>query len=119
MVNQRVAKLLLTKIGYEVLCAVNGAVALEILEGEEGADIDLVLMDCQMPIMDGYEATARIRSLESPMRSLPIIAMTANSMKGDREKCLEIGMDDYLSKPIRREKLESVLADWLGRKTLS
>jgi CheY-like chemotaxis protein len=75
---------------------------------------DVVLMDCQMPELDGYEATARIRQLSGPRSRVPIVAMTANAMQGDRERCLEAGMDDYLAKPLDREALRRCLARWKG-----
>jgi CheY-like chemotaxis protein len=71
-------------------------------------------MDCQMPNLDGYSTTARIRERERAGERMPVIAMTAHAMKGDRERCLEAGMDDYLSKPLRPEALDEVLARWLG-----
>jgi CheY-like chemotaxis protein len=71
---------------------------------------DLVLMDCQMPIMDGYAATAVIRSLPSPENKVRIVALTANALAGDRERCLEVGMDEYLAKPVQRAQLVQVLA---------
>jgi two-component system, sensor histidine kinase and response regulator len=73
-----------------------------------------VLMDCQMPELDGYAATAQIRAAEPSGRRLPIVAMTAAAMHGDRERCLEAGMDDYLTKPITRDRLLAVLARWLS-----
>jgi two-component system, sensor histidine kinase and response regulator len=106
-VNQRVAVMTLEKIGHQVCVVSNGKAALEKLETEE---IDVVLMDVQMPIMSGEEATARIRELErNTGRHLPIIAMTAHAMKGDRERLLRAGMDDYLAKPIQSAELMRIL----------
>ena len=96
------------------MCADNGEIALERMrEGE----FDMVLMDCQMPVMAGYRATAEWRQLEQAegLSPLPIVAMTANAMAGDRQKCLDAGMDDYLSKPVDRRLLESCIALWLQR----
>jgi len=107
LVNQRVAKDLLTQRGHEVDIAENGRVALEMLEAN---DYDLVLMDIHMPEMDGFEATAAIRLREEKTgEHIPIIALTANAMKGDREKCLAGGMDGYLAKPIRARDLYRVV----------
>jgi two-component system, sensor histidine kinase and response regulator len=103
LVNQRVAVDLLERRGHRVKVAQNGREAVEALQ--EG-DFDLVLMDIQMPEMDGFEATAAIRALEGESGDhLPIFAMTAHAMKGDRERCLEAGMDGYLSKPVRADEL--------------
>jgi signal transduction histidine kinase/CheY-like chemotaxis protein/HPt (histidine-containing phosphotransfer) domain-containing protein len=110
-VNQKVASLLLTKLGCEVDVASNGR---EAVEAVRTVRYDLVFMDCQMPEMGGFEATQQIRSDESRRRSprVPIIALTANAMQGDRESCLMQGMDDYLAKPLRNEELLQVLDRW-------
>jgi PAS domain S-box-containing protein len=107
VVNQKVATHLLDRIGYRADIAANG---LEVLEALKRQSYDVVLMDVQMPEMDGLEATRRI-CLEWPANKKPrIIAMTANAMQGDREKCLEAGMDDYITKPVRREELALALS---------
>ncbi len=112
-VNQRVIEAMLAKRGFAVECAENGRQGVErILENEYA----LVFMDCQMPEMDGYEATAALREREEsrpPGERLTVVAMTANAMKGDRERCLAAGMDDYLAKPLRPEELDAVLERWL------
>ena len=118
LVNQEVAKFTLTHFGCAVAVANHGQEALDWLERH---DCDLVLMDCQMPIMDGFQAAALIRERErkaeaktgQPVRRLPIIALTAHAISGDRERCLATGMDDYLSKPFAREDLAAVLKRWL------
>lgn len=107
-VNQLVASSLLKKLGHQADHAENGLQALEALQQKP---YDLILMDCQMPVMDGYEATRRIR--ENPdWQELPIIAVTANVMQGDREDCLASGMNDYITKPYRREELRAVINRW-------
>ena len=105
-VNQRLTLLILRKLGYEPDLAADGREALEAMQ--RGA-YDLVLMDCQMPGMDGYEATRRIRSGEGGATHVWIIAMTANAMQGDREQCLGSGMDDYVPKPVNVAVLKAAL----------
>jgi signal transduction histidine kinase/CheY-like chemotaxis protein len=111
-VNRQVAQRLLTLTGLTLDSAENGKEALDRLDN---GDYAVVLMDCQMPVMDGYTATRRRRTQEAAagLRRTPIVAMTANAMVGDREKCLEAGMDDYLSKPLNRALLEDTLRRWL------
>jgi len=113
LVNQKVAKGMLKRFGLEVIIASNGREALELLEQQ--GDFCLIFMDCHMPVMDGYEATRRLRSDASHKQfaSLPIIAMTANAMRGDRERCLHSGMNDYLPKPLSIEALGATLGRWL------
>lgn len=108
LTNQLVAKGILKKLGFDSDLAEDGQKAVEVLSEK---DYDLVLMDCQMPVMDGYEATQQIRSPASEVRDhhIPIIAMTANAMKGDKEKCLASGMDDYIAKPIKADHLARML----------
>jgi len=110
--NQIVAKGMLSKFGIEVMLAVNGEEAIRILSEEV---FDLVFMDCQMPVMDGYQATRQIREPDTCVinHEVPVVAMTANAMQGDREQCLAAGMDDYITKPISPEKLKQVLDQWL------
>lgn len=108
-VNQMVAKGMLNKMGCVVLLANNGAEGLERLALEP---VDLVLMDCNMPIMDGYEASRRIRQ-NPDWSSLPIIALTANAMRDERQHCIDAGMSDYLAKPFRMEQLSSLVQQWL------
>ncbi|QMV61446.1 response regulator [Pseudomonas berkeleyensis] len=108
-VNQMVAKGMLAKLGCQVLVAGHGGEALEVLEQEE---VDLVLMDCNMPVMDGYEASRRIRD-NGRWPDLPIVALTANALSDERERCRAAGMNDYLAKPFRREELAAMLDTWL------
>jgi CheY-like chemotaxis protein/HPt (histidine-containing phosphotransfer) domain-containing protein len=115
--NQLVATRMLKKLGYRADSAANGREALDAIAA--GA-YDAVLMDCQMPEMDGYEATRQLRRLEQTTGGhLPVIAMTAAAMAGDREACLAAGMDDYISKPVRTEAIAEALARWVGRKDAS
>ena len=107
-INQLVAIQILKKMGYRADAVADGQEAIKALEN---IPYDLVLMDCQMPEMDGFEATRAIRKMKM---EIPIIALTANAMKGDRELCLAAGMNDYLSKPVRSAELASVLERWLN-----
>jgi CheY-like chemotaxis protein/HPt (histidine-containing phosphotransfer) domain-containing protein len=112
VINQLVAKGMLSKVGVHAESVGNG---LEALDALEQFSYDLVFMDCQMPMMDGYEATKRIRDRNSAVKNhaIPIIAITANAMQGGREQCIEAGMDDYLAKPLDSAKLYRVLEKWL------
>jgi CheY-like chemotaxis protein len=116
-INQLVAQELLQQLGFNTEVAANGTEAISIMNKAQ-QPFDLVFMDCQMPIMDGYEATMRIRKGEagSQHKKIKIIALTANAMKGDREKCIIAGMDDYLPKPFIREDLEHKLRQHIAIK---
>ncbi len=109
-INQRVAGLLISRMGHRYQAVANGAEAIETLKKSK---FDIVLMDCQMPEMDGYTATRKIRKIFTEPPYIPIIALTANAMQGDREKCIEAGMDDYLSKPMRKTELQTALLPWI------
>ena len=108
--NQEIATEFLNKSNIKIVIANNGKEALEILK--ENKEFDAILMDCQMPIMDGYEATKYIREMEK-FANLPIIAMTANAMQGDKEKCISVGMNDYISKPLDFNKFYETLLKWI------
>jgi two-component system, sensor histidine kinase and response regulator len=112
-VNQKVAQGMLRKFGISAELAANGEEAITSLEQ---FPFDLVFMDCQMPIMDGFEATQLIRDSKSSVRdrTVPIIAMTANAMQGDRDRCIEAGMNDHIPKPIDLALLRKALAKYLG-----
>ena len=111
-VNREIGSAMLALLGCTVEAATNGAEAVRM---NSDARYDVIMMDCQMPVMDGFAASRRIRSREQASASarIPIIALTANVMQGDRERCLAAGMDDYLAKPFKREQLEAVLARWI------
>ena len=107
VINQRVGKLILQRAGFTIDLANDGS---EALEAHRRNPYDLILMDCQMPIMDGFEASRSIRQLEQPQPV--IIAVTANALVGEREKCLSAGMNDYLSKPFQADQLVSLVKKW-------
>lgn len=115
VINQKVAQSILGKLGCKADVVANGVEAVRALEM---INYDLVLMDCQMPDMDGFEATAMIRDPESKVlnHKIVVIAMTANAMKGDRENCIEAGMDDYLTKPVKKDELANMLEKWVNKK---
>jgi CheY-like chemotaxis protein len=109
LINQRVGKLILQRAGYKIDLVADGS---EALDAHRDKQYDVILMDCQMPIMDGFEATRLIRSL--PLHQPIIIAVTANALVGERERCLFAGMDDYLSKPFQAEQLVSIVDKWVN-----
>jgi two-component system sensor histidine kinase/response regulator len=111
VVNQKVACRILEKLGLRVDVAGDGQAA---FAAWQTGRYDLILMDCQMPIMDGYETTRKIRQHETADKHIPIIALTAHAMKGADNECRAAGMDDYLSKPIDRDQLQKSLTRWLG-----
>mgnify|MGYP000753298822 CR=1 FL=1 len=113
-VNQTLLKAILTKKGYATLTAFNGEEALRILTGNA---IDLILMDCQMPVLDGFETTKIIRERSATYGSAPIIAVTANALSEDKDRCINAGMNDYLTKPIDRYKLYKTIDHWLIKKS--
>jgi CheY-like chemotaxis protein len=110
LINQKVAVHLLSRLGYSSDIAANGAEAIDMVQRHL---YDLVLMDCQMPVMDGFEATRAIRKMEASTVHLPVVALSASVLAGQRAKCLAAGMDDYLAKPIRKDALHAMLRCWL------
>ncbi len=115
-INAEFAKEMLEKLKCDVTVVRHGREAYETLQKDR--EFDLIFMDCQMPIMDGFEATKNVREYESKnkYKHIPIVALTANAMKGDREKCIKAGMDDYLSKPVRQKYFAGMIRKWLGGK---
>ena len=110
-VNQRVAAALLSELGCRVEIAANGREALELADR---LPFDLILMDCQMAVMDGFEATVEIRRREGSDRHTPIVALTAGVLDEDRQRCARAGMDDFVSKPVILAALDGALGRWLG-----
>ena len=111
-VNRLVAVRVLERCGFRAHVVNDGREALHALASQR---YNAVLMDCQMPDIDGYEATRELRRREDGTRHTPVIAMTAHAMTGDRERCLEAGMDDYIAKPVRSQTLNEVLRRWIDR----
>jgi CheY-like chemotaxis protein/two-component sensor histidine kinase len=118
-INAEIAREMLEKLGCEVIVAQSGQGAYEILKADR--NFDLIFMDCQMPVMDGFEATAKIIEFENinNQKHIPIIALTANSLQGDKEKCIAAGMDDYLSKPVSQKDFAKIVSKWLKYKKTS
>ena len=115
MVNQMIVEDMLKVLGCEVQVAGSGV---EAVHAAAQQPIDLIFMDCHMPLMDGYEATRRIRDDENAQgrRRRPIVALTADTLQSDRERCLDAGMDDFLSKPVSRAQLAATVSRWTGRR---
>jgi CheY-like chemotaxis protein len=111
VINRKLVQCMLEKLGCLVSLAEDGAQA---LDAAGRLEFDLVLMDWQMPGMDGLETTRRLKQLWSPDRQVPVVALTASAMEGDRAACLDAGMSDYLTKPLRIAELSSVLDRWCG-----
>jgi two-component system, sensor histidine kinase and response regulator len=109
-VNQKVAVMQLANFGIQADVAANGREGVEMLRRRS---YDLVFMDCQMPEMNGYDATSQIRRLDGPNRSVPVVAMTAEALDGCRDRCLAAGMNDYITKPVSMEELIRMLKTWL------
>ncbi|WP_430816800.1 response regulator [Carboxylicivirga sp. RSCT41] len=110
IINQKIAEKMLSRLGLQTNIANNGQEAVDILTGEDKTNIDLVFMDVQMPVLNGLDATRKLREQQV---ELPIIAMTANALKGDREVCIDAGMNDYIGKPVKMDDLENIIDRWL------
>jgi two-component system, sensor histidine kinase SagS len=113
-INQRVGKLIMQRAGFPIDLVGDGS---EALEAHRANPYDVILMDCQMPVMDGFEACRRIRELGEPQPA--IIAVTANALVGERDKCLSAGMDDYLSKPFQADQLVAIVKKWIENRLTS
>ena len=116
LVNQKIALRMLDKLGYITDVVANGS---EAVEAAGRVHYDAILMDCQMPEMDGMTAATMIRRHEGSERHVPIIAVTANAMESDRERCLAAGMDDFVAKPVRAADIEAILGRWLANASRS
>ncbi|GAB4565439.1 MAG: hypothetical protein Tsb0020_16350 [Haliangiales bacterium] len=110
-INRKVAQNMLHKLGCECDMVQNGS---EAVDAVLGGDYDLVLMDCLMPVMDGYEATLQIRRCEGKARQTPIVALTAAVMDEDRQKCLDVGMNDIIAKPLSISNLRVIISNYVG-----
>ena len=119
-VNQKLARRVLERSGFDVEVAGDGSVAVDLLQSRDESmrRFDVVLMDCQMPKMDGYTATRAIRELPGYCSGLPVVALTAHAMKGDRQRCLEAGMNDYVSKPFNFAELRRIVTGWVGQRVV-
>jgi CheY-like chemotaxis protein len=111
-INQRVGHLMLKRAGFDIDLVGDGS---EAVEAHRRRHYDLILMDCQMPVMDGFEASSLIRQMEGAAQPV-IVAVTANALVGERERCLRAGMDDYLSKPFMAEQLVAVVEKWTRKR---
>src|SRR5207342_2848774 len=114
-INQEMARAMLDMLGFDVTTASNGHEGMLAAAADPG--LVLILMDCEMPVMDGLSATRVIRSAETGGRHVPIVALTGNAMPGDREACVAAGMDDYLAKPFSLTALRNVIDKWTGTST--
>ncbi len=112
MINQKVAVAMLASTGYVVDVVADGAAAVEAVAAQR---YDAILMDCQMPVLSGYDATIAIRAQEGTGRRTPIIALTASARREDRDRCLAAGMDSYLAKPVSKDALVALVASWAKR----
>ncbi len=110
--NQQVASLFVKKFGYHFDVAENGEIA---VEKAKQIPFDLILMDCQMPVMDGFEATKNIRNHQGPNQNTPIIALTANIVSGIEKECTDIGMNDLLNKPVSMNAMKEMIEKWIGK----
>ena len=114
--SRKIAVKLLERIGIETFQSENGIETLRLLQSSDHDDFDLILLDIFMPVMDGYETAVKLRQLPPPVSSIPIIAMTANSIEDEQYKCLSLGMDDYITKPVSADMLYCTIQKWINKK---